>query len=371
MSTSVPSTPRQLPRHKRIKNWVVNRIEDGSFFDGEQLPTERELMETHRVSRGTLRRAMDELEIEGRIERLPGKGTFVRVPAIESEAVRRWFLLVRYEQNTRDNIVAGVEEYASLVGAELVVEYVGDSADSLERAAERITGTEESGVILEPLPYEPRAESVYGKLLEAGVPLVFITTPECEVDAPVVSLDFVLVGEEIVDHLTALGHRRIGFVSSPRHRPVDELLEGYRRALDRAGIVPNEEWVHLEPVLSEARGFEATRELLRLAEPPTALIALNSQTAANVYRALKVAGLRIPHNISVVAGTGSNDVMARALDPPLTVWAPQRCGLRRGRAAAEVLFAYHGIRWPDAGRKEIRWEPAPLAGGSVGLAPED
>ena len=71
---------RPVARHRRIKSWLVDRIDGGVFLPDTLIPPERELMKAHGVSRGTLRRAMDELEVEGRIERLPGKGTFVRVP---------------------------------------------------------------------------------------------------------------------------------------------------------------------------------------------------------------------------------------------------------------------------------------------------
>ncbi|MGI5491751.1 GntR family transcriptional regulator [Microtetraspora malaysiensis] len=50
----------------------------GALGPGDQIPTEAELMETHRVSRNTVRLALGELENEGLILRMRRRGTFVR-----------------------------------------------------------------------------------------------------------------------------------------------------------------------------------------------------------------------------------------------------------------------------------------------------
>ncbi|MGI9351642.1 MAG: FadR/GntR family transcriptional regulator [Rhizobiaceae bacterium] len=52
-------------------------IESGTFGDGEQLPTERELAESYSASRSTIRNALNMLESEGLLERKVGSGTYV------------------------------------------------------------------------------------------------------------------------------------------------------------------------------------------------------------------------------------------------------------------------------------------------------
>ncbi|MEM8649609.1 MAG: FadR/GntR family transcriptional regulator [Pseudomonadota bacterium] len=52
-------------------------IETGTFSDGDQLPTERELAENYSASRSTIRNALDMLENAGLLERKVGSGTFV------------------------------------------------------------------------------------------------------------------------------------------------------------------------------------------------------------------------------------------------------------------------------------------------------
>lgn len=77
------------PVYYQIRRALLARIEGGEYTPGAQLPTEQELQEQFGVSRGTVRRALDELVFEGRIRRRSGKGTFVRElpPRVQTEEV--------------------------------------------------------------------------------------------------------------------------------------------------------------------------------------------------------------------------------------------------------------------------------------------
>ncbi|MBN1553489.1 MAG: GntR family transcriptional regulator [Phycisphaerae bacterium] len=361
---------KKVSRHQRIKNWLVTRIHEGQYVAGEKIPPERELMEVHGVSRGTVRRAMDELELEGHIERLPGKGTFVRHRAAMGHLPQTWVVLIRYRAEGRDRTVEGIESYAALANVRLVVEYLDDSIERLNQAVDRAVTTKATGAIIEALPYEPTAVDAYRRLIQNGVSLVFTRNAVQGVDAPVVTYNQKKIGGQIARHLLDMGHRRIGYISSPKYWVVEQQILGYREALLAAGIEPREEWISCEEHFSEERGFEATRRLLALPERPSALIALNSPAAANAYRAIRQAGLRIPHDISIVAASSYSDQLDTALDPPLTVWCPQNTAIRVGRIAAEVLHALAERRWGSPA-DEIDVDSAPHPRGSVSLAPKN
>lgn len=67
-----------IPLYKQIITLVSNAILSGKLSDGNKLPTEPELMKLFKVSRVTLRAAMQELEHQGLLERIQGKGTFIK-----------------------------------------------------------------------------------------------------------------------------------------------------------------------------------------------------------------------------------------------------------------------------------------------------
>lgn len=66
------------PKYSVVKRAIVRDIEEEVYTIGQMLPSERELIDTYGVSRITVRRALAELEAEGYIYRVQGKGSFVK-----------------------------------------------------------------------------------------------------------------------------------------------------------------------------------------------------------------------------------------------------------------------------------------------------
>lgn len=73
-----PASP--VPLYAQIKDILRGRILDGSYQPHQQMPSESEMMATFNVSRITVRQALNDLQNEGLIFRIHGKGTFVSKP---------------------------------------------------------------------------------------------------------------------------------------------------------------------------------------------------------------------------------------------------------------------------------------------------
>jgi DNA-binding LacI/PurR family transcriptional regulator len=125
-------------------------------------------------------------------------------------------------------------------------------------------------------------------------------------------------------------------------------LDGYRAALDAAGVPQDRKLVRTAPLYHDG-GRDAARELLRLPDRPTAVFAANDLQALGVYDAAREAGLRIPHDLSVV---GFDDLaFTQWSDPPLTtVRQPLR---RMGAEAAGMLLTLAAGGEPDNDRVEL------------------
>jgi GntR family transcriptional regulator len=72
-----------IPLYKKVKSYLEKLLDEGKIKPGEQLPSEKDLVTQFNVSRITVRRALQELVIDERITRIPGKGSFVLQPKIE------------------------------------------------------------------------------------------------------------------------------------------------------------------------------------------------------------------------------------------------------------------------------------------------
>ncbi len=135
-------------------------------------------------------------------------------------------------------------------------------------------------------------------------------------------------------HLTALGHKRIGFINGENWMDAAvERLKGYRQALTTADIpfdeslVRNGDWLPL-------RGYQLAFELLKLQNPPTAILCGNDLMAIGVLEAASELGLKVPNDLSVM---GYDDQeLSRYTHPPLsTLVLPN---YEMGQRAAEVLL---------------------------------
>ncbi|MGW7266577.1 LacI family DNA-binding transcriptional regulator [Streptomyces sp. NPDC054842] len=104
---------------------------------------------------------------------------------------------------------------------------------------------------------------------------------------------------QLVEHLTGLGHKRIGLIAGlPGLSTTAERIFGYRHGLAGAGLPYDERLVvHGE---SQTRAAEqATGALLSLATPPTALVTANNAMTIGALRALKDLGVSVPDDLAL------------------------------------------------------------------------
>lgn len=71
-------TASRVPLHVQFANRMLAKIESGEWQAGASIPSERVLMQQASISRATVRQALNALALEGRIERMHGRGTFVK-----------------------------------------------------------------------------------------------------------------------------------------------------------------------------------------------------------------------------------------------------------------------------------------------------
>ncbi|MFV0460028.1 MAG: LacI family DNA-binding transcriptional regulator [Actinomycetales bacterium] len=117
-------------------------------------------------------------------------------------------------------------------------------------------------------------------------------------------------------HLLDLGHRRIGLVGGPEYASSARgRRRGYQTALDRAGVGLETELIAGDAFSMQA-GEEAGARLLTSAQPPSAIFAVNDNTAIGVMAAAHALGFQVPRDLSVV---GYNDIpVVSRLPVPLT-----------------------------------------------------
>ncbi len=148
----------------------------------------------------------------------------------------------------------------------------------------------------------------------AALPAVLINSQPADADQIAFGIDNYGGARAMVEHLLAVGHRRIAFIAGPENNfDAHERLRGYRDALQAAGA--GEPWV-VPGDFGEASGHAAGQALLAGGEWPQAVFAANDMMALGCLFAFNQAGVRVPQEIALA---GFDDIpLARYVMPSLT-----------------------------------------------------
>ncbi len=220
-------------------------------------------------------------------------------------------------------ILSGIESVASASGYNVLIGDTNNDPVKERTFADYVRGHQADGMLLlngRPPYFADRAQPESRRALP---PLVVLCERLPRHDFPTVRIDNVAAAEAATAHLTDLGHRHIAHITGPDGNILTaERLEGYERALNRAGL-------ECTPALIQHGDFSiesgrlAAQRLLEATPRPTAIFCANDEMAIGAIAELKAAGRTIPADVSVV---GFDDLqIAGFYDPPLTtVRQPRR-----------------------------------------------
>ncbi|MDX3927119.1 MAG: substrate-binding domain-containing protein [Shinella sp.] len=138
-------------------------------------------------------------------------------------------------------------------------------------------------------------------LQDLGLP--FVVHGRSDAEKPFAFLDIDNYGAiaQAAAHLLDLGHRRIALINGDvRSTYASDRDRGYRDTLRARGL-PMDEDLQAHGEFTDETGFRLTQAFLRLDAPPTAIIAGSMMSALGAMRAVRIAGLSIGRDISLVA----------------------------------------------------------------------
>jgi LacI family transcriptional regulator len=198
-------------------------------------------------------------------------------------------------------------------------------------------------------------------LAHRGVPHVFVNRA-LPGSARNVTMDDAEASVAALDHLAALGHRRIGLVAGPRgNDPAERRALGFRRRaaeleLKSAPVADDGDY-------TEAGGAELTRTLLARDPSLTAIAVAGFNQAVGVLHALWELGRRVPGDVSVISF--DDLALAAYLHPSLTTVRLPLAQL--GAAAVDALVAQ--LDGEPAADTVVDTRPAVVVRGSTGSPP--
>ena len=229
-------------------------------------------------------------------------------------------------------MVRGAEQVLSIAGYTLVLTDTDNDAASERRQVDQLRARGTDGFLLATARWN---DELLDELADAGVPAVLINRNTAGHRLPYVGADDRTGVSAAVSHLADLGHRRIVHLAGPQDTSTGrERASAFRQAIRGHGLPAGRGLVRPCAAYSEDAGAEATERLLASGAEFTAILAGNDLIALGALRVLAAAGLRCPHDVSVV---GFNDLpLVDKLTPSLTtVTLPLR---EMGALSAQMLL---------------------------------
>ena len=244
--------PQRHLLYERLYNYVLDDIRMGSLRSGDRVPSEKELANKHGVSRITSMRALQNLERAGLVERIRGKGTFVRrdlgrlpelgdgqqPPLSRRLTSRIAFLIPDASPAYGLELLNAIEERAGENGLSLVLKRSRGEQQEEERAIEALVSSGSvDGMIVFPVNGEFYNASLL-RLALAKRPLVLVDRCLKGIAASSVATDNLAAARELTGSVLDSGHKHLAFVSSPpaNTSSIEDRLHGFRAAFSQRGM---------------------------------------------------------------------------------------------------------------------------------------
>jgi DNA-binding LacI/PurR family transcriptional regulator len=245
---------------------------------------------------------------------------------------RSWMLGIIVSEITNPffpELIQGFEDIAVEHGYEILVSSTNYDPKRMSHCIRRMLERKVDGVAVMTFGIE---EPLLDQLSQRKVPLVFIDVGPDRPGVSVLKVDYHHGIRRGVQHLAALGHRNIAFVTGPMHlHSAQSRLKAFSRSLEECGIKPDPAWI-LEGDHTLEGGMAAMERLLAANHMPTAVMCSNDMTAIGVLHKVYRAGLRVPDDLSVI---GFDDIhIAGVTIPPLTTVQMSRFELARAAVTA-------------------------------------
>lgn len=332
---------KQPPKYMLLKDEILSWIRSGRVKPNEQMPSEHDIANRYGMSRQTVRQALGELEHEGWLYRIQGKGTFVSQPKERAaQNIQMIGMLTTYiSEYIFPHIVRGAEGVLRSKGYSLALSSTDNDKGKERENLEFMLTQPIQGFIIEPTKSaqgNPNLD-LYLSLQMQNKPFIMINERYPELPCPCLKMDDELGGYLAAKHLIELGHTRIaGFFKTDDLQGANRLKGFLRAAREHKLPLKPASITHYSTETAQTIPYEAAKSMLQMEQGrrPTAFVCYNDQLAVHLLEAVRQAGLSVPEDLSIVGFDDSS--LATATEVKLTTIVHPKSLM--GRDAARMLL---------------------------------
>ena len=324
---------RATPKYKyqNLKDYLIAKIRSGGLAGSGRLDSEPQLCERFSLSRNTKRQAIQELENEGYVYRIHGKGTFIRnATPINSRKIALMIYDTAYMAHpVTGGLIRGIDETLSRNGyiLDILASKRSFHDENLMRLAESYAGFLIGTYQLD--------ELMLAELEKISLPHLFVKNYPMNHDVHAARINFTHAGFLAAEHLIRTGCGNLALIYSGDRIAISaEFKEGVYSAALEHGARLRRENIFIADFSDRLAIPEICAELLRHEDRPDGMICASDELAIALLAELKRHGVSVPGDISVI---GCNNTENSTLTtPPLsTVDIPV---MELGRRSADLLL---------------------------------
>jgi GntR family transcriptional regulator, arabinose operon transcriptional repressor len=332
-----------MPKYLQIKNFIKKMIEDDEIQPGAMLPSEALFCDVLEVSRSPVRNALGELVDEGYLNRIQGKGTFVRESKYHTVHRTRdkviGFVTPDMKTTFAIKVVVGIEGVLSQKGYSLLFG-ISNHDDQQERdIVNRFLNLGIDGLILLPSNKTSRLSDEIQQLDPAVTQLLIV-------DRRLAGGDFNYIGNDnhagaytCARHFQVRGYKNVAFCGVNLHvSAVEERLSGFLQGANNNGLNPINQYFISQSDLPESKACylpETFLEKINILKEnaPVGILAENDEVAIILQKQLENAGLKIGVDFGLIGFINSEE--GKQNQPPLT--SVSQNSLLIGQTAANMM----------------------------------
>jgi GntR family transcriptional regulator, arabinose operon transcriptional repressor len=259
------------PLYKNIEHAIKEKILNGEYKPGSRLLSETEMTDLYKVSRITIRNAMNNLESENFVERIRGKGTYVRngedysqsiEPNEQSSSEKKISLIVPHlNSNHTMRIFDGLYAEAEKNGYFLTVYQTKQDQKKEEHSIRKSLQDNVDGIIIYPVQKELYNEEIL-KLALNRFPTVLVDRSLEGISINSVVSDNEKASYQATKFLIEQGHSNIGFLSPSLEMaiPLQDRYKGFIRAHEESNITINKDYIYINSINMDSEFDESISE---------------------------------------------------------------------------------------------------------------
>jgi len=300
------------PKYLVLSDWIRERIRDGSFVNGQKLPSEHEFSSTFEVSRQTVRQAISLLVNEKLLVPKRGSGTYVSFEQKVSRPVTKNIAVITtyFNEYIFPGVIKGIDKVLREYGYHMNLGITYNQTNNEQTLLSSMLAGGVDGFLIEPTKsaFPNPNMALYQQIMQAHIPVVFLNGYYPSMDFPYVTIDDYASGKLATRCLLNHGHRELFGIFKSDDIQGHFRYSGFVNAVKECGCLFEDRQVlwYVTEDLDKLFSPENDAYLLERIGSCSGIVCYNDEIAVHLMEVFRRNGKRVPKDYSIVSFDNSN-----------------------------------------------------------------